>query len=1054
MSTPTQRPPDVWGRSGQPRAFPPLSKYGARREVNGEMRRFGSFRLDPLNQCLWRGEQRVPITPKAFDVLRYLVEHPGRLVTHEEILEALWPQTYVNQEVVKKYIVEIRKVLGDRHDRPAFIETLPRRGYQFVAQISEEASPGPSALPLDGENRIVGRGTALAGLASALDRALRGQRQVVFVTGEAGIGKTTLVDVFHQHAAHHPNMRIARGQCVEGFGGKEAYYPVLEAIGQMTRHGGGGAIVQALARLAPTWLIQFPSLVKTEQREALQRQILGATRERMLREVCEALEAVTADHPLVLVFEDLHWVDSSTLDVISALARRREAAKLLLLCTYRPVDVALSKSPLKGLKQDLQVRRLCDEIGLDRLEESEIAQYLAIEFAGGNLPADLANLIHRHSGGNALFMVSLVQDMVKKGLIVQDRGAWRLSAPSEEIDPGVPETLQRMLEVQFDQLSRPEQRILQSASVAGERFSIWSIATTLDIAPDQIEELCEDLAERQQFINSTGIDELSNGLASARYEFRHSLYRQVIYRRLSDARRSKLHLGVGERLKSLCTPGRPEQELASELALHFERGREHEHAVRYLMLAAENAAGRFAYRDAIQLLQHALKLVPKLASGTGPEREIQILELIGDAHYALGAMADSAKAYAAGAARAAGSGLRAAQVSALTCLMRPLGLIDPDQGITAVDQAAQVSTSLGDPLLLARTQMLAAGCRLLYDAWREEDAALCASAQQAMHRLGDLGPPYHRLIAGYVHALQGRYQEAVGIFDAFIPKTDETSDPMAYHLALGGKTVALLRMGQFGEVLRIVRTGKEIAAKNGNDPWLFNFREAWLRTLVFDFAGARRLCEVIMRAGAEYPTGQPETIARVAAGYAELEQRNYDRALEYFAQVGDPRITRKFYLHWFWRMTARLGSSRVWLESGNLANARREAEASLQSALATADPYLHALAWEMKGRIAIAERDWDAACQSVGRALAVLEEFEVPMAAWLVHATAWDLHSRAKDDERAETHRACAEAHVLTIANSFAPDEPLRQSFLAAAPVRRIVSSRKLRDAQPSAHTF
>src|SRR5262245_17639625 len=194
-----------------------------------EMRRFDSFQLDPVNQSLWRGEQRVPITPKAFDVLRYLVEHPGRLVTHEEILEALWPKTYVNQEVVKKYVLGIRKVLGDRHDQPTFIETLPRRGYRFVAQIIEESSARQSALPLDRENAIVGRGAAWAGLASALDRALCGQRQVAFVTGEAGIGKTTLVDLFHRHAARHPNMRIARGQCVEGFEAKEAYYPVLEA---------------------------------------------------------------------------------------------------------------------------------------------------------------------------------------------------------------------------------------------------------------------------------------------------------------------------------------------------------------------------------------------------------------------------------------------------------------------------------------------------------------------------------------------------------------------------------------------------------------------------------------------------------------------------------------------------------------------------------------------------------------------------------------------------------------------------------------------------------
>src|SRR5262249_58205221 len=123
------------------------------------------------------------------------------------------------------------------------------------------------------------------------------------------------------------------------------------------------------------------------------------------------------EEPLMLIFEDLHWVDLSTLDFISAFARRRQAAKLMLLCTYRPVDVVLSRSPLKRLKQDLKVHHLCGEIALERLEESDIAEYLAAEFEG-NVPSDLAKVVQRHSGGNALFMVSLVQDMVKQRLFI------------------------------------------------------------------------------------------------------------------------------------------------------------------------------------------------------------------------------------------------------------------------------------------------------------------------------------------------------------------------------------------------------------------------------------------------------------------------------------------------------------------------------------------------------------------------------------------------------------------------------------------------------------
>jgi DNA-binding winged helix-turn-helix (wHTH) protein len=411
------------------------------------MKLFHAYRLDTVNRCLWRAEERVPLTPKAFDVLRYLVEHADRVVTQDEILEALWPETYVNPEVIKKYVLGIRKVLGDQRDKPAFVATFPRRGYQFIAPVRDENTVAPSDLTASTTKTIVGREHALTRLDNCLDKALNGHRQVIFVTGEAGIGKTTLVDVFHQRAAFRPNVRIARGQCVEGFGGKEAYYPVLEALGQLIRDAEGSPVIQALVKRAPTWSIQFSSLVKAEQREALRRETLGTTRERMVREICEALEAMTSENPLVLILEDLHWVDPSTLDFISAVARRRWPAKLVLLGTYRPADVVIPQSPLKGLKQDLLLHQLCQEVALERLEESDVAEYVATEFPDACFPAGLATLIHRQSGGNALFMGAILHDLVKKGLIAQDQQrGWILSAPLERITPGVPDTLQLISE--------------------------------------------------------------------------------------------------------------------------------------------------------------------------------------------------------------------------------------------------------------------------------------------------------------------------------------------------------------------------------------------------------------------------------------------------------------------------------------------------------------------------------------------------------------------------------------------------------------------------------
>ncbi len=856
------------------------------------MKQFHAFRLDPINHRLWRGDERVTLTPKAFDVLRFLVQHADRLVTQEETLEAVWPETHVNPEVVKKYVLEVRKALGDRSDRPTFIETFPKRGYQFVAPVLEASSDTPSSLPARAAT-MVGRDAPRALLEACLEQARRGHRQVIFVTGEAGVGKTTLVEAFQRRAAERASLRIACGQCVEGFGGKEPYYPILEALGHLLRETERNRAVAALVRCAPTWLVQFPSLVKRETREALHRETIGTTRERMVREICEALEAITAADPLVLALEDLHWVDLSTLDVISALARRRGPAKLVVLCTYRPGDVVVAENPLKVLKEDLLVHRLCTELALEHLGDSDVADYLLAEFPRADFPPGLAGLIHRYSGGNALFMTAIVRDMVDHDVIVEERGRRALSRPLTAVAPAVPATLQQMLEAQFILLSAAEQRILSHASVAGDRFSVWVLTTEPDLTPDEIENACERLAERQQFLRAAGFQELANGTVSAHYEFRHALYREAVYRRLSDVSRSRLHRLVGERLEVLCRPG--QQELAAEIALHFENGRHYDRAIGYLILAAENAAVRFAYRDSIQVLQHALALVPRVAVESQADLEIQLLERIGDAHYWLGAMVECARAYEAEAARAARGGLTAARVNALSFLVRPFGRIDPDRGIAAIEEAVALSANLGDPLLHGRTELLAAGSRLLYDTWRQDDWDICESARRTLQGLSPAGvPEYHRMIYAHLQMLQGHYAEALANLEAGIPKMNEPTSLMVHIFSLSGKTVALLHSGQLGELMRIVRSGREMAEKNGRWPRKtgthgFSYsvrpgsaRSSWTSMGPGDSATPspiprRRICRASHRRSPGSPPGTPSSSEDTTTTRRDTSSRSWTR---------------------------------------------------------------------------------------------------------------------------------------------------------------------------------
>jgi DNA-binding winged helix-turn-helix (wHTH) protein len=273
-----------------------VDEHGTARAAAGVigMKEFAPFRLDTVNQCLWRREdtgedERILLTPKAFAVLRYLVEHVGQLVTEDELLEAVWPDTYVQPQAVKSQLFDVRRALGDNPKTPLFIETLPKRGYRFIAAVNEASSAGSAAPSKPTQCGLVGRDRELAELRGCLRASSAGQRQIVFITGAPGIGKTALVDEFQRRAAIEvPGIRIARGQCVEGYGGKEPYYPMHEALGQLCRGSGAASIVENLAIQAPTWLIQFPASVKREHREKLQQEILGTTRERMLREISGA----------------------------------------------------------------------------------------------------------------------------------------------------------------------------------------------------------------------------------------------------------------------------------------------------------------------------------------------------------------------------------------------------------------------------------------------------------------------------------------------------------------------------------------------------------------------------------------------------------------------------------------------------------------------------------------------------------------------------------------------------------------------------------------------
>jgi len=596
---------------------------------------FDPFCLDLASEQLWKGSQAIKLRPKAFAVLDHLLGRPGQLVTKDDLLNAVWPGTFVSDAVLKVAIRQLREALDDDPRSPRFIETAHRRGYRFIGQIAHD-DQGPAAAllpsvesvldplpaPVDLSLTVVGRDKALSRLQSWLKRIRSGERQLVFVTGEAGIGKTALVDLFARSIASQTGIRVGRGQCLAQYGTGEAYLPVLEAIGQLCREQ-GQAVVEVLRAHAPMWLLQMPSLVSAADRQLLGREVLGATRERMLREMGEALEVLTAERPLVLILEDLHWSDYSTLDLISYLARKRRPAQLMLIGTFRTVELIVSGHPLKAVKQELLAKQQCQELPLEYLSEPAVARYLAVRFPAHTFPPALARLIHERTEGHPLFMVNVVDYLLAERLLRQDKENWTLAVAVENVELGVPDSIKQIIEKQLDHLDGSEQRTLEAASVAGAEFSSPAVVAALEEDRTAVEARCDELARRRQFLQHVGVHVLPDGEAVSRYSFTHALYRKVLYERASTSRRVQLHRRIAERGEVLF--GERAKEIAGELAMHFEQGADYKQAARYFQLAADTAVRRFAYREAVALSRHGLELLLQLPES--PERDSQELSL-------------------------------------------------------------------------------------------------------------------------------------------------------------------------------------------------------------------------------------------------------------------------------------------------------------------------------------------------------------------------------------------------------------------------------------------
>ena len=523
------------------------------------------FTIDRPNQLLWRGDTPTKVPPKVFQFLAYLRDNPGRILEYEELLDAVWPREFVQPEILKTYIKTIRRLLEDDAQAPRFIETRPRSGYSFIGELPEHGNK-VGGVP----SRLIGREAILASLRDAHLAALTGERRIVFVVGEAGIGKTRVIDEFLAGVSAQDS-RMHRIDCAPVRHAPDSFSPARELAAVLSDDG---------VPVAP-------------DAESLSR----------------GLEQHAAAGPVVLIVENLQWADLATIETLSRLAYGRGPLSLLVVASYRASMPNDLRCPARTLVLDLIVHGVAQELRLRALEAADVKK-LILASSPVVMPRGAVEAIERHAGGNPLVVSALIEQMVRE---VRERGASELvdmlathELEGEFVDALVPKVIRQSLELRLRELQPLARAVLECGSNSGFSFCAWGVSKVLEIQQLEVEELCRAMCGTDQLLRESSLYVFPDGSVTPVYSFRNPLYARLLLASQSHARRDQVQQQFTDAVEQFW--GDDVGSVALEMAERFEAVWDWSRALHYAKLAVANAVRSVRNRDTASLLQRGLRL--------------------------------------------------------------------------------------------------------------------------------------------------------------------------------------------------------------------------------------------------------------------------------------------------------------------------------------------------------------------------------------------------------------------------------------------------------------
>jgi ABC-type oligopeptide transport system substrate-binding subunit len=515
---------------------------------------------------------------------------------------------------------------------------------------------------------FVGREEQLSQLNAFLHQALDGEGQVCFVSGEAGSGKSALVNAFARRAqASHADLVVALGTCNAQTGIGDPYLPFREILGMLTGDVEPqettpenaqrlksflGISGKALADIGPDLIGVFvpgvgiamkvgafvaeragwmDRLEELSQREAPAPGEIEQSR--IFQQVTDVLEALAAERPLILVLDDLQWADAASISLLFHLSRHVGESRILVVGTYRPDEVALGRGgdrhPLEKVLTECK-RYFGDvEIDLDRLDDARERQFVddLLDAEPNRLGESFRQALFRHTDGHALFTVELLKDMQERGDVFRDpEGHW-IAAPDLDWET-LPPRVEGVIEERIRRLERELREVLSVASVEGSEFTAQIIARVEDLRERSLlRQLSRQLERQHRLVEESGEEEIGAHLLS-RYRFAHALVQQFLYDELGRGERRLLHGEIAQVLEEIYR-GR-EEEITVQLARHYAEAGEREKAIDYLLLAGDRARNLYAYQEATDHYERALAFLRELRDY---ERMARTLMKLGLTHH-------------------------------------------------------------------------------------------------------------------------------------------------------------------------------------------------------------------------------------------------------------------------------------------------------------------------------------------------------------------------------------------------------------------------------------